>query len=72
VRDGAEHAPDVRRVALLGQPRGEVVAGHLEVEAGLLGRDGVLHQLARPALLGHQGVAEVGHAPQVPTGATGE
>src|SRR5215210_3773966 len=40
------------------QPRRVMVAGHLEVEAGFLGGDGIIHELPGAALLGHQGVAE--------------
>ena len=61
VGDRAEHRPGVRRMPLLGQPGREVVAHHLEVEPGLLGPGREPHQVARPVLLGHQRVAEVGH-----------
>jgi len=68
LRDRAQHAPGVRRVTLLLEPREVVVAHHLEVEARALGRAGVLHDLAWAGLLGHQRVAEacVAHADAVP------
>ena len=49
VRGRPQHRPGVRRVAHGGEPREVVVAGDLEVEADLLGRDGVPHELARAA-----------------------
>ncbi|EGJ79152.1 putative oxidoreductase [Streptomyces sp. Tu6071] len=61
LRDGAEDAPGVGRVALFPQP-GEVVVGHDgEVESGLLGTDRVRHQLAGACLFGHEGVSDTGH-----------
>ena len=66
MRDGAQHRPRIGGVALRGQPRRVVVAGHLEVEAHVLRRNGVVDKVFGAALLGHQGVAESRHAPRVP------
>ncbi len=61
VGDGAEDGPRVRRVALLGEPGGVVVARDEEVEAGVLGAHRGVDELAGAVLLGHQGEAEAGH-----------
>src|SRR4051812_19826462 len=45
-------------MTLLLEPRGVVVAGGEEVEAGLLGAHGVAHQLLGPGLLSHDRVPE--------------
>ena len=53
--------PGVRSVALRVEP-GEVVVAHdLEVEARLLGGDGVADEVLGAGLLGHEGVAEARH-----------
>ena len=64
--DGAEHRPCIGRMALRRQPREVVVAGHLEVEASALRRNGITDKLFRPALLCHQGVAKTRHSTRVP------
>ncbi len=69
LRGRAQHAPRVRRVTLLGQPREVVVRGHREVETRLLGTHHVLHQLTRPGLLGHHRVPDSHHAVRVPAAA---
>jgi hypothetical protein len=68
VRDGAQHRPCVRRMALAGQPRREVIAGDLEVETGILRGDRVPHKLSWSALLGHQRVPESCHDPHGTSG----
>ena len=62
---GTEQGPGVRRVALALEPRRVVVAAHQQVEAHLLGRLRIAHQLLRSRLLGHQRVSESGHVPTV-------
>ena len=57
----AEHAPGVRGMALCVQPREVVVADDREVEAGLLGKGDVSHELAGTRLLAHHRVADQGH-----------
>ena len=52
--------PDERRLALLGDPRLEVVGRHDAREAVLLGERRVLDDLLRPELLEHRRVADLG------------
>ena len=61
MRHGPQQCPRVRRMTLRIQPRRVVVAGHLEVETRILGRNCIAHKLFGAALLGHQGVAEARH-----------
>src|SRR4051794_4902811 len=60
-RGGAEHRPRIGRVALLVEPWEVVVGDDGEVEAGGLGGDHVVDQLARAGLLAHHRVAPLGH-----------
>ena len=55
---GAEHGPGERRMALLVEPREEMVGNRREIEPGLFGAHRVAHQRGRPVFLGHQLVAD--------------
>ena len=72
LRDGAEHRPGVRRVALLGRATassGRSITSKSKPASSA--RDGVAHQLLGAALLGHQGVAEARHAVLLRPGRSG-
>ena len=62
LRHGTQHRPGVRRVSLCGEPRREVVAAHVKVEAALFGRNRILDKVFGSTLLGHQSVAKIRHA----------
>ena len=61
LRGGGHERPDEGRVALLGDPRLDVIGGHEAVEAGRLGRLAEPQQLLRRELLEHRGVADDAH-----------
>ena len=65
LRDGAEHAPRVRRVPLRVEPREVVVGRHREVEPEPVGVLRVPDELTGAGLLGHEGVPESRHASRV-------
>ena len=54
-----QHVPDERRLALLRDPRLEVVGGHDAAEPVLLGERGVVDDLLRPELLEHRRIADL-------------
>src|SRR4029077_11443608 len=64
--DRGHHVPDEGRLALLGDPRLEVVGGHHAVEAGPLRGHRQLDDLLRAELLEHRGIADLrgGHRDQ--------
>ncbi|SNT55722.1 hypothetical protein SAMN05216252_14017 [Actinacidiphila glaucinigra] len=66
LRGRSQHAPGVRRVTLLVQPREVVVGSHREVKARLLRPDHVGHQVLGARLLGHHGVSELRHMRRLP------
>src|SRR5207253_1122695 len=61
LRDRAEHAPGVRAVPVLGEPRVEVVRDRDELEPARFGLDRLVDEFTRAADLGHQLPTEVRH-----------
>src|SRR5947209_19089952 len=57
--DRSEHRPYERRIALLANPRMEVIGDHRRPEPDFLGSGGVLHERAWIVLLGREPVSDL-------------
>lgn len=67
LRQGADHRPHERALALFVVPRMEVIRDPQPLEPGRLGHCGLTHQLTGPELLTGQEVTEAHHVTRLPT-----